>query len=303
MEKGVIRFEANVSIHKVGSDTLNTRTEIKNLNSFKSLVRSIKHEIERQKRIYASGGTVEQQTLGWNEGRSQTVAQRSKEHAHDYRYFTEPDLPPLQITRDWVGEIRDTLPELPDAKHARFIDLGLNDYEASVLASDRTVANYFERVIESGSSSEPPLMAKAIANWISSQMFGLMKAANVDIDDLHVNPDQLAELIGMVESGMITARTGKLVLKESFKTGEAPITIVEAKGLAQVSDEEYITKALQKVLSENPDQIAEYLSGKETVSKWLFGQVMQETRGKASPQVLQRVLDAALAELKSGNGA
>ena len=303
MEKGVIRFEANVSIHKVGSGTLNTRTEIKNLNSFKSLVRSIEHEIERQRTIYASGGTVEQQTLGWNEGRSETVAQRSKEHAHDYRYFTEPDLPPLQITRDWVGEIRAALPELPDAKQARFIDLGLNDYEASVLASDRSVADYFERVIEAGSSSEPPLRAKAIANWISSQMFRLMNAASVDVEDLRVNPAHLAELIGMVESGRITARTGKLVLKEAFETGEAPITIVEVKGLAQVSDDEYITKVLQKVLSENPHQIAQYLAGKETVSKWLFGQVMQETRGKAEPQVLRRVLDAALAELKSGNGA
>ena len=299
MEKGVIRFEANVSVREIGSDTLNTRTEIKNLNSFKALLRGVTYEVKRQSDIYAAGNTVKQQTLGWDEKRSETVPQRSKEHSHDYRYFPEPDLPPLKITPEWVDDIQSQIPELPDAKQARYEALGLNDYDAGVLAADRTVAEYFDQVLDAGSGSFPSVTAKSVANWITTQLFGLMNANGISIDEIRVIPAQLVELIDLVESGRINASSGKLVLSEMFENGKSATDIVKTKGLSQISDESLIAEVMRQVLDQNPKQVAQYLGGKESVGKWLFGQMMAKTGGKATPSVVQRVLDAALAEIKS----
>lgn len=302
MEKGVIRFEANVSVREYGSDKLNTRTEIKNLNSFKALVGGVEHELRRQSNIYASGGTVEQETLGWNDNRGETVSQRTKEHVHDYRYFPDPDLPQLQIESEWVEEIRTRIPEMPDVKHVRFSNMGLTDYDANILTAERTVSDYFDRVIEAGAGTDPPLTAKTIANWITSQLFGLMNAIGIDIEAVQVKPEQLAELISMVESGKINSLSGKRVLKKMVETGESPTVIVDADGLHQVSDKLQIVQAIEEILDQNPLQVAQYVGGKETVSNWLFGQVMRKMSGKASSHIVKDELDAALVDLQSKSG-
>jgi aspartyl-tRNA(Asn)/glutamyl-tRNA(Gln) amidotransferase subunit B len=295
MEKGVIRFEANISVRPAGSDELRTRTEVKNLNSFRALTRSVEYEIERQSRLYDAGGTVAQDTRGWDEARGVTVAQRGKEHAHDYRYFPEPDLPPLEISREWVAEIRAGLPELPDAKRERFVrELELSNYDAGVLVADKAVADYFEAAL---AARPPEVSAKTVANWLTGELFGLLNAAGVEIEAVKVRPVALAELLGLIARGEINQTTGKAVLIEMFATGGAPGDIVRAKGLAQVSDEAALAAAVQQVIADNPGQIEQYLAGKETVAKWLMGQVMRAQGGKANPQIVQRLLAEALGQL------
>ncbi|MBI3762295.1 MAG: Asp-tRNA(Asn)/Glu-tRNA(Gln) amidotransferase subunit GatB [Chloroflexi bacterium] len=303
MEKGVIRFEANVSVRPAGTTELRTRTEVKNLNSFRALVRSVEYEIERQSRTYAEGGTVDQETLGWDEARGATLSQRSKEQAHDYRYFPEPDLPPLEISREWVEQIRAGLPELPDAKRARFVrDFGLSRYDASVLVAERNVAGYFEQSVELAMGAPrhhpSPVVPKTISNWITGELFGLMNQAGIEIEAMKVTPERLVELIGMVARGEINWNTGKIVLAEMFSSGESAPTIVQAQGLAQVSDEAAIAETVKRAIADNPGQVEQYLAGKETVAKWLMGQVMRAHGGKANPQVVQSLLDEALAGLK-----
>ncbi len=296
MEKGVIRFEANVSVRRAGTDELNTRTEIKNLNSFRAMVNGSAYEIERQSKIYEAGGRVEQETLGWNEATGKTVSQRSKEQAHDYRYFPEPDIPPLEIDPAWVEEIRAGLTELPDAKRERFLALGLSPYDAGVLVAERAVADYFDAALGAGKGKgvEP----KAIANWITSQLFGLLNESGQEIEASRVTPEKLVGLIRLVRNGIINNNTGKAVLAEMFGAGQSAEEIVQAKGLAQVSDEGAIAAVVARVIADNPDQLALYLGGKDTVARWFFGQVMRGTGGKSNPAVVQKVLDEKLGELK-----
>jgi aspartyl-tRNA(Asn)/glutamyl-tRNA(Gln) amidotransferase subunit B len=296
MEKGVIRFEANVSVRPEGTEALNTRTEIKNLNSFRALVKGSEYEIERQGRIYAAGGTVDQATLGWNEGKGETTIQRSKEEANDYRYFPEPDIPPLEIDPAWVEEIRSGITELPDAKRERFLALGLSPYDAGVLVAERAVADYFDAAVKSGQKKN--VEAKAVANWITSQLFSLLNESGQEIDQGKVTPETLVDLIALVGSSAININTGKAVLAEMFATGQSAEEIVKAKGLAQVSDTGAIAATMEKMIAANPDQLKLYLGGKETVSRWFFGQVMREMSGKANPAVVQKLLDEKLEALK-----
>jgi len=226
MEKGVIRFEANISVREKGMDALNTRVEIKNLNSFRALERASTFEIERQSKIIASGGEVEQETLGWNEAEETTYSQRSKEDAHDYRYFPEPDLPPLVVDEDWLERVRAELPELPRAKYQRFIrEYGLTEYDASVLTSEKINAAYFEEAVKSKTKKVKP---KAIANWITGDLYSLMNQESITVADLKVRPEALAELVGMVAEGEINQSTGKVVLAEMVKSGKSGAEIVEA---------------------------------------------------------------------------
>ncbi|MBI5713858.1 MAG: Asp-tRNA(Asn)/Glu-tRNA(Gln) amidotransferase subunit GatB [Chloroflexi bacterium] len=296
MEKGVIRFESNVSVREVGTEKFNTRTEIKNLNSFRALVKGSEYEIERQIKVWSSGGVVEQETLGWNENTNKTYSQRSKESAHDYRYFPEPDIPPLEIDQKWIDEIKSSLTELPDSKRERFLAFGLTPYDASVLVAEREVANYFDEAVKAGKQKK--VEAKAIANWIISQLFSLLNESNQAIPDSKVTPTLLVELIALVNDGTINSNTGKTVLNEMFATGESGDDIVKKKGLGQVSDEGAIQVAIEKVIADNPDQVALYLGGKETVAKWFFGQVMRGMGGKSNPSVVQKVLDEKLSELR-----
>jgi aspartyl-tRNA(Asn)/glutamyl-tRNA(Gln) amidotransferase subunit B len=293
MEKGVMRFEANVSVRPEGSDALNPRHEIKNLNSFRALARSIAYEIENQIATLEGGGTITQQTMGWDETRGVTVPQRGKEFADDYRYFPEPDLPILEISREWVEEIRANLPELPDAKRARFVaDYGLSDYDAGVLVADKGVAAYFEAVVQAGGG---PTQA---ANWITGEFFYLMKEQRLAIGDVEkkIAPARLGELLGLIEQETVNSSTAKEVLAEMLSSGRAAPEIVEARGLAQMSDEAALAAVVSQVLDAHPQEVVQYLGGKEAVSGWLMGQVMKATRGKANPQLARQLL---LAELKA----
>lgn len=292
MEKGVIRFEANVSVRLAGAEELGTRTEVKNLNSFRALERAIEFEIDRQSKILASGGTVEQETLGWDEARERTYSQRSKEDAHDYRYFPEPDLPPLKVDAAWLERVRAELPELPRAKMERFAaDYKLPVKDAARLAEEKSVADYFEATVSRLPASVPP---KTAANWILGDLFGLMKTRGETADRLKVRPEALARLIELVASGEINQTTGRGVLAEMSESGKSAAEIVAAKGLKQVSDAGFIAAIVRQTLEECPDEAASYRSGKEAVLNFLFGQVMKKAAGKANPQAARAELERQL---------
>jgi len=300
MEKGVIRFEANISVREKGTDVLNTRIEIKNLNSFRALERASTFEIERQSKVLADGGEVVQETLGWDEAKETTYSQRSKEDAHDYRYFPEPDLPPLVIDEPWLERVRAELPELPREKRQRFInEYGLTEYDAGVLTAEKPIAEYFESAVKRNKEKVNP---KSLANWMTGDLFSLMNQANtpsgdkMTVADLKVRPEALAELVGLVTAGEINQSTGKTVLSEMFQSGKDAAEIVESRGLKQVSDESLISNLVKQVLDENPDEVASFKAGKETVVNWLFGQVMRKAAGKANPQVVRGELERQLQE-------
>ncbi|MBN1889171.1 MAG: Asp-tRNA(Asn)/Glu-tRNA(Gln) amidotransferase subunit GatB, partial [Thermoflexales bacterium] len=296
MEKGVIRFEANVSIRPVGDEQLYTRTEIKNLNSFRALVRSIEYEIARQIATVELGGAVEQETLGWSEEREQIYVQRSKESAHDYRYFPEPDLLPLEISPQRVEAIRARLPELPDARRERFArEYGLSRYQAALLTEERAVADYFE----SGARQRPAAGFAALANWMCGDLFRLMNESGQEIGQVKIAPVGLVELAGLVESGVINLNTARAVFEEAFTSGRSPRAIVADKGLAQLSDTSALEALVKQVLDENPTQVEQYLGGKAGLANWLLGQVMKTTRGQANPQIVQSLLKTALDERRT----
>jgi len=295
MQKGVMRIEPNISVRPAGSQELGTRTEIKNLNSFRALERSVDFEIQRQSDLLRRGLAVQQETRGWDDGAGETVAQRVKEGEDDYRYFPEPDLPPLVIAPEWIEEIRAALPELPAAKLRRFQEsYGLGEYDAGVLTAEREVADYFEEVIAAGPGAPP----KIVANWITGELFGLMNQNGSDIESLRVQPEALAELVQLVHRGEINQSTGKAVLAEMFATGEQAGAIVAERGLSQVSDAAYIRDLVARTLEANTEQVATYLQGKESIARWLFGQVMRAAQGRANPQIVQQELDRQLNALK-----
>ncbi len=288
METGVIRFEANISLRPAGSDELGTRTEVKNLNSFRSLAASTEYEIARQTRILAAGGTVEQETLGWHEGREETYSQRSKEEAHDYRYFPEPDLPPLAIDPAWVEALRAELPELPAARRARLqAEHGLSSYDAGVLTEDRPVAEWFDAAVAAAGADVAP---KAIANWMINNLFALLNEHRLDIRAAQLSPPDLVGLIRLVEAGTLNHNTAKEVLAEMFVSGREAKAIVADRGLARIGDEATIAEVVARVLAANPAQVAEFHAGKEKLRGWFVGQVMRATRGQADPGLVSQIL-------------
>jgi len=294
MEKGVLRFEANISVRPVGSDELRTRTEIKNLNSFRALVRASQYEIERQIKIYEDGGEVMQETLGWDDARGVTTSQRSKEDAHDYRYFPEPDLPPLQLSDAWIESIRKQLPELPEAKTARFVkDFELKQSEARFLTSEKSLADYFERVL---SISKSP--AKTIHSWIAGEFMRYLNDSGLSVDDAALAPETLAKLIDMVTDKTIGASAGKTVLVELFKNGGDPAQIVKEKNLLQMTDANAVQEIVTKILNDNPKEVDEYNAGKETLFQWFMGQVARATKGKADPNTAKELMAKGLKERK-----
>ncbi len=298
MEKGAMRCEANVSLRPVGAAEFGTKVEVKNLNSFRAVKLALEYEIERQRAILEGGGQVEQVTMGWDEARNVTVVQRGKEAAHDYRYFPEPDLPPLIASREWVEAIRATLPELPDAKRDRFMEqYGLSRYDAATLTDDRAVADYFEDCVWEGESrdDEDVVPAKTISNWVTGELFRLMKLNDVEGDEIVIRPADFAALLAMVEKGMINANTGKSVLEMMFDTGLEAARIVEELGLAQISDQDELSRIVEEVIAANPGPVSEYLGGKETVLRFLIGQVMKATRGQANPNLADQLLKEKLA--------
>ena len=296
MEKGVLRIEPNISIRPRGSQAYGTRIELKNLNSFRVLAEGTDYELARQAALVESGGHVVQETRGWSEARRETFSQRTKEEAEDYRYFAEPDLPPLTIDQAWIEEIRASLPELPDAKEGRYREaFGLTPYEASVMADDRVVAGWFDAAVADGG---PP---KILANWILNDLFRLLNESGQSIDKIPVSPEGLVELLALVDRGTINLTSAREVLAEMVASGQSAAAVVEARGLTQISDETALAAAVDRVLSLNPEPLASYLAGKESLLGWFVGQVMQATNGRANPALVRDLLQRQLDERKRPN--
>ncbi len=290
MEEGSLRCDANVSVRLRGAPTLGTKAEVKNLNSFRYLSHALEYEIERQIGILESGGTVTQETRLWNVTGGRTEPMRSKEFAHDYRYFPDPDLLPVTVPEPIVEAVRRSMPELPAARVARFIrDYGITPYDAGVLTGNRALAEYFEATVGAGAT------AKAAANWIAVELLRRLNDLGKNIAGC-VSPTALAELIKKVEGGNITAASGKKVLATMFETGKSAADIIASEGMAQISDTSAVEKIARAVVAKSPDNVAKYRSGNEGVFKFFVGQVMRETRGQANPQLVSEVLKRVLWE-------
>jgi aspartyl-tRNA(Asn)/glutamyl-tRNA(Gln) amidotransferase subunit B len=291
MEKGAMRIEPNISIRPVGSQTLGTRVEIKNLNSFRTLERATDYQIAQQARILDGGGRVVQETLGWDEAGQCTFSQRSKEEAHDYRYFPEPDIPPLVVDTEWQAAVKTALPELPWAKVERLVQAyDLPPVDARVLAEDPAVADFFETCARALSKAP----AKMAANWLTGEVFAWMNQGGLDLAALKVTPLGLAELLDLAAGGAINLNTAKTVLAEMLESGAGAAEIVRARGLEQVSDAGFIAKLVRQVIAANPGELAKFKAGKETVANWFYGQVMREAKGKANPAVVKEELERQL---------
>jgi aspartyl-tRNA(Asn)/glutamyl-tRNA(Gln) amidotransferase subunit B len=289
MEEGSLRCDANVSIRPRGTEALGTRTEIKNLNSFRNVARAIEHEVARQAAVIDSGGRIVQETRLWNADRGETASMRSKEEAHDYRYFPEPDLPPLVVSKEWIEDVRRALPEMPADKRRRFVaQYELPDYDAGVLTLSREVADYYETVAKDAGN------AKAASNWVMTEVLRKLKEDDRPLAACLVKPGGLAELIRLVEAGTITGKTAKDVFEKMWTTGEAAKAIVEREGLTQVSDTAAIQAAIDAVIAASPEQVATYRKGKTGTIGWFVGQVMKKTGGKANPQVVNELLKKSL---------
>ncbi len=291
LEKGVMRIEPNISVRPIGQQELGTKVEIKNLNSFRALERGVAYEINRQIELIEAGGKVAQETVGWDEARQVTFSQRSKEDAHDYRYFPEPDLPPLLVSKRWMDDVRLSLPELPWERSHRFVqDYGLIHSEAWQLASEKALGEYFEAVTKAA----PGAGVRTIYAWVTGELLSLMNASGTGFDALKVMPNDLAALLALISSGEINQNTGKGVLADMFSTGKAASEIVTAKGLVQVSDQDFIARLVAEILAEYAGEVSSYKSGKITVANFLFGQAMRKAGGKANPQVLRAELEKQL---------
>jgi aspartyl-tRNA(Asn)/glutamyl-tRNA(Gln) amidotransferase subunit B len=285
MEEGSLRCDANVSVRHRGSDEFGTKVEVKNLNSFRYLQKALEYEIERHIGVLEAGGRISQETRLWNQGSGRTESMRSKEKAHDYRYFPEPDLLPVHIAAAWREEVLRSIPELPEAKLARFVTAyGITPYDAVVLTSTRALADYFEAVVKAGAA------AKTAANWMQTELLRRLNDSNKQIEISPVSPAALAELVKLVDSGQITGSVGKKVFVAMFETGRGATEIVAAEGLGQISDTSAIERAALEVIKNNPDNLAKYKAGNEGVFKFFVGQVMRATRGQANPQAVNDIL-------------
>ena len=291
MEEGSLRCDANVSVRPVGQEAFGTRTEIKNLNSFKAVSKAIQYEIARQIEVLEEGGEVDQETRLWNDESGKTALMRSKEEAHDYRYFPEPDLVPFTLSESTVEDIRKTLPELPGAREERFVgELGLSSYDAGVLVRDKKIADYFEGVVASG------IDAKTASNWVQSGILAFLNQSKIEVSDLKVSAEKLAELLKLIESDVISGKIAKDVLAEMFESGAEAKDVVESKGLSQVSDTGLLEEIATKVVSANPKSVEDYKAGKTKALGALVGQIMKETKGKANPKVVNEILVKKLSE-------
>lgn len=289
MEEGNFRCDVNISIRPVGQKEFGTRAELKNINSFRFVEKAIEYEIARQISVVESGAKVIQETRGWDSAVSKTFSMRSKEEAHDYRYFPEPDLPPLVLGAGYVQDVRAKMPELPDQKKSRFIkEQGLSDYDAEVLTANRDLAAYFEKVVAAGATP------KLAANWITAELMREMKSLENDFAKCPVQPMQLAELVKLVEKGTISGKIGKTVFEEMFRTGVDPQKIVEAKGLVQVSDSGALEAWVDQVLQASPSQVADFKAGKLKLMGYFVGEIMKLSKGKANPPLVTELIQKKL---------
>ncbi|NWJ98534.1 MAG: Asp-tRNA(Asn)/Glu-tRNA(Gln) amidotransferase subunit GatB [Chloroflexi bacterium] len=288
MDEGALRCDANVSIMPKGSKVFGTKIEIKNMNSISAVHEALGFEIKRQEEELQAGAVLKQQTRGWDEEKRVTVFQRLKEGSSDYRYFPEPDLPPLQLQADYLAQIRTSLPELPEARRDRFIqEYDLSLYEAELLTGSRATADWFE---ESLGEEKTPQRARATANWILNELFAHLKEKGAELDEAKIQPRQLASLIDLVQKGTITPKSAKEVFEEMFATGREAAEIVKEKGLPQLSDEAALATVVDKVIAESPKAVADFRAGKEASLNFLIGGVMKATRGTANKDVVTRLL-------------
>jgi aspartyl-tRNA(Asn)/glutamyl-tRNA(Gln) amidotransferase subunit B len=298
MEEGSMRADVNVSVRKPG-DPLGTRCEVKNVNSVRFVQAAIEYEAQRQVEIIEGGGTIVQETRLFDPSRMETRALRSKEDAHDYRYFPDPDLPPLVFDDAFVEALRAELPELPDTKRARYVrDLGISDYNASVLTAEKEAADWFERMLALSAAKQGKSLqdvARTASNWVISDLFGALNALGKDIIDSPISPEHAATLLALIGDGTLSGRLGKDVFQIMLETGDDPEKIVEERGLKQVSDTGALDAAIAEVLAKNADKVAQYKAGKEALFGFFVGQTMKATGGKANPQVVNELLKAALA--------
>jgi len=291
MEEGNMRCEPNVSIRPQGEPSFGQKVELKNINSFRHAFDAIKFEVERQTKLVESGGRIVQETRGWREDIHQSVSQRTKEYANDYRYFPEPDLPTLAVSREWVEEIRSQMPELPDARRRRFSEqYGLSDYDARVLTESRARAQFFEDTVALRDVEADAQFPKAVANWINGDFARLLNATNSQIQDSKITTAGLSELIELQTKGAISGKTAKEVFETMFQTGRSPGDIVQEAGLGQIESGDEVSTAIDKVIQDSPKAVEDYRSGKETAIKFLVGQVMRETRGRAKPDSVLQTL-------------
>ncbi|HEX8493051.1 MAG TPA: Asp-tRNA(Asn)/Glu-tRNA(Gln) amidotransferase subunit GatB [Pyrinomonadaceae bacterium] len=285
MEKGNLRCEANVSVRRKGEEKFGTKVELKNLNSVRFMQRAIEFEIERQIALIESGGRVTQETRLWDERNAETRVMRSKEEAHDYRYFPEPDLQPLVVARDFIEEVRSTMPELPEARRKRMMEeYGLSFNDAAQLTAERGLADYYEAAARASGN------ARAAANWVRSELLRELEAAGQTASECPVAPEELGALVRLIDAGQISGKQGKEVLIEMFATGKAAAAVVEERGMVQVSDAAAIDPIIDEVIAANPQQLAQYRAGKETLFGFFVGQVLKASKGKANPKVVNERL-------------
>ncbi|MFQ5771958.1 MAG: Asp-tRNA(Asn)/Glu-tRNA(Gln) amidotransferase subunit GatB, partial [bacterium] len=293
MEEGSLRCDANISVRPIGSQEFGVKTELKNMNSFHGVEKALNFEINRQIKILENGGEIVQETLLWDADKNEAIPMRGKEYAHDYRYFPEPDLVPLEISDEWVAKIQGSLPELPVARKKRLMEqYDIPQYDAELLTDSRPLADYFEEVARNSDD------AKAASNWVMGEVLRVLKEDQIDITDFKVKPSYLADMIKLINKGTISGKIAKSVFEEMRVTGKRPELIVKEKGLLQISDAGEIEKQILNVLAANPTEVEKYLSGKEQLFGFLVGQVMKATRGKANPRVVNDQLRKELNKLK-----
>ena len=289
MEEGNLRCDANVSVRPVGQAKFGTRAEIKNLNSLRFLQKAIDYEIDRQIELLESGGTMVQETRLWNEKDNKTYTMRSKEDAHDYRYFPDPDLPPLEVSSEWIESLKAGLPELPETRRQRFMnEYDLNADESSTLTSERALADYFETAVKAANNH------RAAANWILSELLRELKNADIDIKGCQISAEDLGAMIRLIDDKTISGKMAKEVFAEMFATGKAPADIVKEKGLVQITDTSAIEKIVNDVIAASPKQLEQYKSGKTGLMGFFVGQVLKASGGKANPQAVNDILKAKL---------
>ncbi|MBO7671926.1 Asp-tRNA(Asn)/Glu-tRNA(Gln) amidotransferase subunit GatB [bacterium] len=288
LEEGSMRCDANISIMPKGSKVFGTRAEIKNVNSFSALQRAIEYEVDRQIEIVEEGGEVVQETRLWDDNAKETRSMRGKEDAHDYRYFPEPDLKPLVISREWVEEVRAKMPELPAQKRARYKGLGLSEYDANVIVEQMNLALFFDKVLALGANP------KTAVNFIMGEIAAYLKEEKIEINDTKLTPENLAELISLIEKGTISNNIGKQIITEMMQTGKSASKIVEEKGLSQITDEGAIKEIVKKVVEANPDQVTAYRNGKTNLLGFFVGQIMKETKGRANPKTVNELVKGML---------
>ncbi len=284
MQEGSLRADINLSVRKKGETKFGTRTETKNLNSFKSIVRCIEFEAERQIECLENGEEIYQETRRWDDDRGIGYAMRDKENADDYRYFPEPDLSLIKLSEEYINNLKDNLPEMPDSRKARYINqLGLPEYDANIITASKKLADFFEKAVEKSGN------AKSISNWIMGDLTRLMSEKELEIDNILIKPEQLASLVEFIDNGKISSAIAKKVFDEMFETGKDPESIINEKGLVQISDEGAIKEIVVKVLDANPQSIADFKAGKDKALGFLVGQAMKESKGKANPQLLNKL--------------